>query len=114
MSKSLRRQFIRAFCTSFRMTPICSGWALQRMLSREPVHALLAPARARLDIFEATTGGRVILSAVCIGGVNRDIENTELKAIVDKLNGIKDEYREITNTFLKNTSVKAPRRRYPN
>ncbi|MFQ9742020.1 MAG: hypothetical protein ACLRX5_05805 [Slackia sp.] len=60
-----------------------------------------------LDIFEATTGGRVILSAVCIGGVNRDIENTELKAIVDKLNSIKDEYREITNTFLKDTSVKS-------
>lgn len=60
-----------------------------------------------LDIFEATTGGRVILSAVCIGGVNRDIEDTMLVAIVDKLDSIESEYREISNTFLKDSSVKS-------
>lgn len=60
-----------------------------------------------LDIFEATTGGRVILSAVCIGGVNRDIEDTMLAAIVDKLDSIESEYREISNTFLKDSSVKS-------
>lgn len=60
-----------------------------------------------LDIFEATTGGRVILSAVCIGGVNRDIDDTMLKAIVDKLDSIESEYKEITDTFLKDSSVKS-------
>lgn len=60
-----------------------------------------------LDIFEATTGGRVILSAVCVGGVNRDIEDTMLAAIVEKLDSIESEYREISNTFLKDSSVKS-------
>lgn len=60
-----------------------------------------------LDIFEATTGGRVILSAVCIGGVNRDIESTMMSAIVDKLESIESEYKEIVDTFLKDSSVKS-------
>ena len=58
-----------------------------------------------LDIFEATTGGRVILSAVNIGGVNRDIEDSELYAIVDKLEGIRGEYHEICNAFVNDYSV---------
>lgn len=60
-----------------------------------------------LDIFEATTGGRVILSAVCIGGVNRDIDDVMMKAIIDKLDSIESEYKEITDTFLKDSSVKS-------
>ena len=60
-----------------------------------------------LDIFEATTGARVILSALCIGGINRDIEDTELHAIVDKLESIKSEYTEIMNTFMQDSSVKS-------
>ena len=38
-----------------------------------------------LDIFEATTGGRVILSYVQIGGVVRDIDADTLRWICDKL-----------------------------
>lgn len=60
-----------------------------------------------LDIFEATTGGRVILSAVNVGGMNRDIEDSMLHAIVDKLDGIQSEYREIMRTFLEDSSVKS-------
>lgn len=60
-----------------------------------------------LDIFEATTGGRVILSAVCIGGVNRDIDDSMLHAIVEKLDSIEAEYKEITNAFLTDSSVKS-------
>lgn len=59
-----------------------------------------------LDIFEATTGGRVIFSACNVGGVNRDIENSELKGIVEVLDGMAAEYSELMNTFLKDTSVK--------
>lgn len=60
-----------------------------------------------LDIFEATTGGRVILSAVNIGGMNRDIDDGMLEAIVQKLEGMKSEYREIMKTFLEDGSVKS-------
>ena len=60
-----------------------------------------------LDIFEATTGGRVILSFVLIGGVVRDIDDDMLRAIVDKLDSIESEYKEICDTFLKDGSVKS-------
>ncbi len=59
-----------------------------------------------LDIFEKTTGGRVILSVVRVGGVNRDIEDTELKAICGVLDGITDEYQQIMDTLLTDMSVK--------
>lgn len=59
-----------------------------------------------LDIFEKTCGARVILSVVQIGGVARDIENSELKSIVDVLEGIKSEYKKITNTLLKDKTIK--------
>ncbi|MEG0476806.1 MAG: nickel-dependent hydrogenase large subunit [Raoultibacter sp.] len=59
-----------------------------------------------LDIFEATTGGRVILSVVSVGGVVRDIDSTMLRSIVDKLEGIKHDYAQICNAFLKDSSVK--------
>ena len=38
-----------------------------------------------LDIFEKTTGGRIIFSVNRIGGVRRDISDSELAAIVEKL-----------------------------
>ncbi len=59
-----------------------------------------------LDIFEKTTGGRVILSVVCVGGVRRDIEDTELAAICQTLEGIKAEYQQIMDTLLTDISVK--------
>lgn len=60
-----------------------------------------------LDIFEATTGGRVILSYVIIGGVVRDIDDDMMRTIIDKLDSIQSEYREICNTFLGDSSVKS-------
>ena len=60
-----------------------------------------------LDIFQETTGGRVILSYVNVGGVNSDIDGTVLSTIITRLEGIKDEYREVLNTFLKDSSVKS-------
>jgi ech hydrogenase subunit E len=59
-----------------------------------------------LDIFEATTGGRVILSACIVGGVSQDIENSELKGIVAVLESIRHEYQQLLKTFLKDRSVK--------
>ncbi len=58
-----------------------------------------------LNIFEKTTGGRVILSVCNIGGVNRDIDNDELRAICDDLDKLLDGYKPITETFLDDASV---------
>ncbi len=59
-----------------------------------------------LDIFESVCGGRVILSYTLIGGVTKDIDAPMLAAIKDTLKGIKKEYGEICNAFLKDSSVK--------
>lgn len=59
-----------------------------------------------LDIFEKTTGGRVIFSVVKIGGVIRDIDDAMFAEIKRVLEGIKDDYRQICDAFLKDSSVK--------
>jgi ech hydrogenase subunit E len=59
-----------------------------------------------LDIFEKTTGGRVILSVVSVGGVVRDIDATTMREIIIVLDGIKDDYTKIMNTLLTDTSIK--------
>jgi len=58
-----------------------------------------------LDIFEKTTGGRIIFSACTVGGVTRDIEDSELKGIVETLRGLRGEYSEISRAFLNERSV---------
>lgn len=59
-----------------------------------------------LDIFEETTGGRVIFSVCDIGGVRKDIGPETLKKIVDILLGMDKEIHELTNVFLKDNTVK--------
>ncbi len=59
-----------------------------------------------LDIFEKTCGGRVILSVVKVGGVVRDIDVAQLKHILDVLEGLRSEYQQICDAFLKDSSVK--------
>lgn len=59
-----------------------------------------------LDIFEKTTGGRVILSVVKVGGVVRDIDASMLAEIKTILEGIKHDYAQIMKTFLTDRSVK--------
>jgi len=59
-----------------------------------------------LDIFEKTTGGRVIFSVCKLGGVRKDIDNETLNEIVQKLNSIKDETKKLTDVFITDTSVK--------
>lgn len=59
-----------------------------------------------LDIFEKTTGGRVILSVVKVGGVVRDIESSMLSEIKITLEGIKNDYHALVRTFLQDSSVK--------
>jgi ech hydrogenase subunit E len=58
-----------------------------------------------LDIFERTTGGRVILSACNVGGVNQDISNEDLAGIVQILDSLIPEYDQIVKTCVKDTSI---------
>ena len=59
-----------------------------------------------LTLFEKTTGGRVIFSAVKVGGVVRDIDKSMFEEIITTLDGIKDEYAQIRKTFLNDNSVR--------
>ena len=58
-----------------------------------------------LDVFEATTGGRVILSVVKVGGVVRDIDGTQMDHLLSTLRGIKGEYSQLCKAFLNDRSV---------
>ncbi|MDR0817492.1 MAG: nickel-dependent hydrogenase large subunit [Clostridiales Family XIII bacterium] len=59
-----------------------------------------------LDIFEETTGGRVIFSVCKVGGVRKDVDDEKLAGIVGTLNGMKKEIRELADVFLEDVSVK--------
>jgi ech hydrogenase subunit E len=59
-----------------------------------------------LDVFEETTGGRVIFSVCDIGGVRKDIGAETLNKIVGVLTGMEKELKEVTKVFLNDASVK--------
>jgi len=59
-----------------------------------------------LDIFEETTGGRVIFSVCKVGGVRKDITNEKLEEIVKTLKGMEKEIAELAVVFMEDISVK--------
>jgi ech hydrogenase subunit E len=59
-----------------------------------------------LDIFEETTGARVIFSVCEIGGVKKDISSEILTKIGVILTKVEKELKEITNVFTNDVSVK--------
>lgn len=59
-----------------------------------------------LDIFEETTGGRIIFSVCDIGGVRKDIDAKTLQKIYVIMEKMEKETKEITDVFLNDTSVK--------
>ncbi len=59
-----------------------------------------------LDLFEATTGGRVIFSVVKVGGVVRDISPDQQERFKTTLQAFKEEFAQICNTFLKDKTVR--------
>lgn len=60
-----------------------------------------------LDMFEISTGGRVIFSVNKIGGVLKDMPADMLKQFVEILNGMEKEIRETTQVFLDDYTVKS-------
>jgi ech hydrogenase subunit E len=59
-----------------------------------------------LDIFEETTGGRVIFSVCKVGGLRKDVSDEKLAEIVTTLRGMIPELKELTNVFIEDASVK--------
>ena len=59
-----------------------------------------------LDIFEETTGGRVIFSVCDIGGVRKDIEDSVISRIVHTLSDMEKELKELSRVFLNDNTVK--------
>lgn len=59
-----------------------------------------------LDLFEKTTGGRVIFSVCKVGGVKKDVDAETLKEIATTLEGMKKELKELSDVFLEDYSVK--------
>jgi ech hydrogenase subunit E len=59
-----------------------------------------------LDIFEKTTGGRVIFSVCKVGGVRKDIDKATLNEISELLTKLKEEMVELAGVFLEDGSVK--------
>lgn len=60
-----------------------------------------------LDIFEATTGGRVIFSVCKIGGTRRDMSNETLQGIVKTLTDMEAEVKELCDVFVEDYTVKS-------
>ena len=58
-----------------------------------------------LDMFEMSTGGRVIFSACKIGGLRKDMDSEMLNLFVNQLNDMEKEIREMTKIFLNDNTV---------
>lgn len=58
-----------------------------------------------LDIFEQTTGGRVIFSVCKVGGVRRDIDDVGRKIFVEQIKKLRKELNTIVPTFLDDDTV---------
>jgi ech hydrogenase subunit E len=59
-----------------------------------------------LDIFERTTGGRIIHSVNKVGGVRRDVSDSELVAIVEKLEGLAADFKATARVFETDPSIR--------
>jgi ech hydrogenase subunit E len=58
-----------------------------------------------LDMFEESTGGRVIFSVNKVGGVLKDMDSAMIKSFVDIFNSMESELKEMTDVFLKDYTV---------
>lgn len=58
-----------------------------------------------LDMFEESTGGRVIFSVNKIGGVLKDMDSAMIKSFIDIFNGMEKDLKRMTDVFLNDYSV---------
>lgn len=58
-----------------------------------------------LDMFEASTGGRVIFSVNKVGGVLRDMDKDMLKSFVDTFDSMEKDIKVLASTFLNDRTV---------
>ena len=58
-----------------------------------------------LDMFEESTGGRIIFSVNKIGGQRRDMENSMLRGFLTKLDQVEEQVKSITDAFLNDHAV---------
>jgi ech hydrogenase subunit E len=58
-----------------------------------------------LEVFEMTTGGRVIFSVCKIGGVHRDIDEERMKRALENLDKVESGLKEISHMFFKDKSI---------
>lgn len=59
-----------------------------------------------LNLFELTTGGRVIHSVCKVGGVRKDVTQEMLERIASEVREMRKETKALTEVFLKDSSVK--------
>lgn len=60
-----------------------------------------------LDMFEASTGGRVIFSVNKIGGVLKDMDKDMLASFVKEFDAMEDEIKKLCNVFLTDYTVES-------
>ena len=58
-----------------------------------------------LDVFDMTTGGRVIFSVCKVGGVRKDIDDEKMKRVLETVDKIKAGLDEVVNVFLVDKSI---------
>jgi len=58
-----------------------------------------------LDIFDMTTGGRIIFSVCKVGGVRKDIDREKMKRVLENIDKIEDGLKDIARTFLTDKSI---------
>ncbi|MGN0457667.1 MAG: nickel-dependent hydrogenase large subunit [Eubacterium sp.] len=58
-----------------------------------------------LDMFEASTGGRVIFSVNKVGGVLKDMDSSMIKSFIDIFDGMEKDLKKMTHVFLKDYTV---------
>jgi len=58
-----------------------------------------------LDVFEETTGGRIIFGVNKVGGVKRDIADARLGALLEKLRHVGTEIAEVRDVFTHDGSI---------
>ncbi|HJC32139.1 MAG TPA: nickel-dependent hydrogenase large subunit [Candidatus Anaerobutyricum faecale] len=60
-----------------------------------------------LDMFDETTGGRIIHSVNQVGGVQRDMDSAMLKNLLETIRDIERDLKPLVDTFLKDYTVQS-------